>query len=176
MLLGDDSANRRFRQGKAAMLVSGPWVHLNETEAHKVVLDNYGVAPLPGVPFIGSSYFVVWKHSPHGTLACKLIDFLTSENFQRDFHEVPSQFSSRTSMLKKDLKDDPVWHASVESIRRGRTFPVASLWGLLEERLSIEIGKIWSDLAVNHNRGDINSLVCARITALAERLRSPSGF
>jgi multiple sugar transport system substrate-binding protein len=176
MLLGDDSANRRFRQGKSAMLVSGPWVHLVESESRQVVLDNYGVAPLPGVPFIGSSYFVTWKHSPHGTLACKLIEFLTSANFQRDFYNIPSQFPSLTPLLGEGLRDDPVWHAGVESIRRGRTFPAASLWGLLEDRLSIEIGKIWSDIAMNPNMGDIDALVRARITTLAERLRSPSGL
>ncbi|MFO7586428.1 MAG: extracellular solute-binding protein [Anaerolineales bacterium] len=176
MLLGDDSANRRFRHGKAAMLVSGPWVRLTEAESHKIVLENYGAAPLPGVPFVGSSHIVVWKHSQHGDLACKLVEFLTSEEFQRKFYHVPSLFPSRTSLLDEGLRDDPVWHASVESIRRGRTFPVASLWGLLEDRLSIEIGKIWSDIAMNPNAEDTDSLVCARITALAERLRSPSGF
>ncbi|HAE58836.1 MAG TPA: hypothetical protein DCG54_04830, partial [Anaerolineae bacterium] len=72
--------------------------------------------------------------------------------------------------------DDPVWHASVESIRRGRTFPVASLWGLLEDRLSVEIGKIWSDIAASSNHDDIESIVRTHITLLAERLRAPSGF
>jgi multiple sugar transport system substrate-binding protein len=176
MMLGDDLANRRFRQSKAAMLVSGPWVHLNNSESHKVVLENYGVASLPGVPFVGSSHFVVWKNSPRGALACKLVAFLTSEKFQRAFYNVPSQFPSRTALLDEGLRDDPIWTASVESLRRGRMFPVASLWGLLEDRLSIEIGKIWSEVAINPNLGDVDSIVRKRIKDLATHLRSPSGF
>jgi hypothetical protein len=55
-------------------------------------------------------------------------------------------------------------------------FPVASLWGLLEDRLSIEIGKIWSEVAINPNLGDVDSIVRKRIKDLATHLRSPSGF
>lgn len=176
MGLSDNLANRRFRQDKAAMLASGPWVRLTEAESLKVVRDNYDAAPLPGVPFIGSSHMVVWKHSPHGELACKLVEFLTSADFQREFYQVPSLFPSRTALLEEELRDDPVWRASVESIRRGRTFPVASLWGLLEDRLSVEIGKIWGDFATNTRSESVEGLVGRHITALAQRLRAPSGF
>ena len=176
MLLDDNLANRRFRQGKAVMLASGPWVRMTEAESYKVVRENYAAAPLPGIPFIGSSHMVIWKHSPNGDLACKLVEFLTSSGFQREFYNVPSLFPSRTALLAEGLRDDPVWHASVESIRRGRTFPVASLWGLLEDRLSVEIGKIWSDIAASSNHDEIESIVRTHITLLAERLRAPSGF
>ncbi len=176
MLLSDDFANRRFRQGKAAMLVSGTWVRLKEADASRDVLENYAAVALPGVPFVGSSHFVVWRHSQRGELACKLIQFLTSANFQRQYYAVPSLFPSHAALLDETLRNDPVGNASVESIRRGRTFPVASLWGLLEDRLSIEIGRIWSDLSLNPNQRDTDALVRARITALAERLRAPSGF
>lgn len=176
MLLDDNLANRRFRQDKAAMLVSGPWVRMTEAESYKVVRENYGAASLPGVPFIGSSHMVVWKHSPHGELACKLVEFLTSSDFQRAFYNIPSLFPSRTALLAENLRPDPVWSASVESLQKGRTFPVASLWGLVEDRLSVEIGKIWADIAINPNSQDIEGIVHRHITALAERLRSPSGF
>jgi multiple sugar transport system substrate-binding protein len=176
MILNEGAANRRFRQGKAAMLVSGPWVRLTESDASRDVLENYGVAALPGIPFVGSSHFVVWKHSPCGDLACELIQYLTTADFQRSYYGVPSLFPSRTALLSEGLRDDPVWQASVESIQRGRTLPVASLWGLLEDRLSVEVGKIWSDLALNPHQRDVDSLVQTHICALAERLRSPSGF
>lgn len=176
MGLNDNLANRRFRQDKAAMLASGPWVRLTEAESHKVVRDNYDAAPLPGVPFIGSSHIVIWKHSPHGELACKLVEFLTSAGFQREFYSVPSLFPSRTALLDEGLRHDPVWRASVESLQRGRTFPVASLWGLMEDRLSVEISKIWGDISSNSRRDGIEGIVRKRITDLAERLRAPSGY
>jgi maltose-binding protein MalE len=176
MMLTDNLANRRFRQDKAAMLASGPWVRMTESEAYKVVRDNFDVAPLPGVPFIGSSHMVIWKHSPHGELACKLVEFLTSADFQHEFYSVPHLFPSRTALLVEESRQDPVWRASVESIRRGRTFPVAPLWGLVEDRLSVEIGKIWADISINPNAQDIEGIVRKHITSLAERLRSPTGF
>ena len=176
MLLNDNLANRRFRQDKAAILASGPWVRMNEEESYKIVRDNYDVAPLPGVPFIGSSHMVIWKHSPHGELACKLVEFLTSADFQLEFYNVPHLFPSRTSLLVEESRHDLIWRASVESIRRGRTFPVAPLWGLVEDRISAEVGKIWADISINPNAQDIEGIVRKHITSLAERLRSPTGF
>lgn len=174
MGLSDNLANRRFRRDKAAMLVSGPWVRLTDTESMQVVRDNFDVAPLPGIPFIGSSHMVIWKHSPNAKLACKLIEHLTSAQFQREFYHVPSLYPSRHALLQEgNGHSDPVRRASIESISRGRTFPVAAMWGLVEDRLSLEIVKIWGDIAVNAHKESIETIVYNHITTLAERLRLP---
>ncbi len=176
MGLSDNLANRRFRQDKAAVLASGPWVQLNASEAVKVVRDNYDTAPLPGVPFVGSSHMVVWKHSSQAELACRLVEFLTSASFQSAFYHVPSLYPSRNAFLQGEgSQPDPIRRASVESISRGRTFPVATLWGLVEDRLSLEMGKIWSDIAANAHHEAIEAIVTRRIKTLADRLRLPGG-
>lgn len=177
--LGDARTNSRFRNGKAVTVVSGPWVGLGgfnqAISAHTAspdVIQHCGATRLPGVPFVGSSSLVIWKHSRKSQLALKLVEFLSSAEFQRSFYPYRRMYPTRLDVLNNnpstELKE--VWTAGVDSLRQGRTFPVVPRWGLLEDRLTQEFGRVWSALSLNPGL-DLEKMLTTVLENLAERLQ-----
>lgn len=150
--LGDNYLNSRFRSGKAAVLVSGPWVGVgglsqfgNANTASPDVIAHHGVSPLPGIPYVGNSSLVVWKHSQQNELAVKLVEFLSSEEFQRSFYPVSRMFPTRLDVLNsvEPVGYHETWQAGVRSLQNGRVFPTLPRWAILEDRLSQALALIW---------------------------------
>lgn len=166
-----------FYYEKAAMIVSGSWMGMKgiPLRAGPVVKENYGVVAPPGVPFVGGSDLVTWKHTKKPELACKLVEYLAYADVQRGFYKTALMFPTRVDVLRSDLETgNGVWSASVSALHRGRCFPPVRLWGKLEEAVSTELGNIWAELAANPH---INSdeIVTKHIRGVAERLKITFG-
>lgn len=56
------------------------------------------------------------------------------------------------------------------AIRRGRSLPLGSLWGLVEKRLVDALSEIWEEIA-DRSPEEAEAIVTRRVEALAYRLR-----
>ncbi|MGC1377052.1 MAG: extracellular solute-binding protein [Anaerolineales bacterium] len=175
--LGVSDVQAGFYHDKAAMVVSGSWMGFKGISQYAldVVKENYGIAAPPGVPFVGGSHLVAWKHSKKPELARKLVEYLAYSDVQRGFYKTAFMFPTRNDVLQSDLESgDEMWKTSVQALYRGRCFPSVRLWGKLEETVSTGLGNIWSEITANP-RQSANQIVFKHISVLAERLKITFG-
>jgi ABC-type glycerol-3-phosphate transport system substrate-binding protein len=169
-----EESEARFMQGHTAMTISGPWLYLSpELSRSQQVAENTGVALLPGVPWVGASHLVVWKHSPprQVRLAVELVQYLTSPAAQ-----IAS--STHTGMLPvlpetfgaPAFKDHPVYQVVGRGLMHGRSFPPMRLWGLIEEKLTAALGSLWAKTLTAAPDDSLDALIKAELEPLAARL------
>jgi len=170
--LSDAQAYALFWGGQAAVTMGGHWVPLFQTaEAPPEVVENLGTAPVPGVPFVGGSNLVVWKHTRRTDTAVKLIRFLTS-------HQILAEYSPCTGLLPARLgtldtprfAEDPLFQVAAQSVLSGRSFRSLRLWGLVEEQLTSALSLVWTDVLANP-QADIDALLGKHLEPLADRLQ-----
>ncbi len=172
--LAVDQSEARFLQGQAAMTISGPWLSLSpELPRAPQVAESMGVALLPGVPWVGASHLVVWKHgAPRQVrLAVELVRYLTS---------LPAQIASstHTGMLPvlpeaigaPAFAENPVYRVVGRGLLHGRSFPAMRLWGLIEEKLTAALGSLWAKVLTADPATSAEALIRAELEPLAARL------
>jgi multiple sugar transport system substrate-binding protein len=172
--LQTEQSEARFLQGQAAMTISGPWLSLSpELPRAPQVAETMGVALLPGVPWVGASHLVIWKHAPPRLvrLATELVRFLTS---------LPQQIASsqHTGMLPvlpeafsaPAFAHHPVYQVVGRGLLHGRAFPPIRLWGLIEEKLTVALGSVWAKVLTAEPGASLDALIRAELEPLAARL------
>lgn len=165
-----------FDQGKAAIQF---WGYYNksslvgrERKAHTCpqVLQNWGAVPYPNGSQLGGQYLVVWKHTHHEKEAIELVRYLTSLQVQLEMYHQFGDQPSRLDALGNDMfKQDPILKISVEATRKGRSYPIVPLWGLIENRLLIDLAQIQECLLSNPT-SDVETLVHQIIPPVAYKL------
>ena len=140
--LTDIETDALFRAGKAAVTLSGTWL----LDIDEKQLVDVGVASPPGIPFVGGSHLVIWKHTAKVREAIQLVRFLTGLEFQTSLGRrglLPARLEALT-LLNTSSREFS------EQLRRvlvkGRSFPSVHLWGLIEERLNNALGDVWADV------------------------------
>ena len=165
--LDDTQSDALFRQGQAAAAVSGPW--LLQFVSPDVVA-YVGIAFPPGVPFVGGSHLVLWKHAVHETAAVKLIRFLSGQHVQASFGRQAGLLPSRHDVLSNPpFSDDPFYKVMAQGLKAGRSFPSIPLWGLVEEKLNEVLGHLWADLLADPHL-DLEKAITEHLEPLARRL------
>jgi multiple sugar transport system substrate-binding protein len=168
-----DEADSLFRQGQAAVVMSGPWMWPMDARRPDVVPQvaaNIGVAVPLGIAFVGFSYLVVWKHSRHQYLAATLVRELTSPQTLAAYAQRTGPLSVRLDALDSSpLADDPNYQVMVQALKTGRTFPQISLWGMIEDKLDIALENIWKEVLAEP-QPDINAIMSKHLDPLAWRL------
>ncbi|WP_374711590.1 ABC transporter substrate-binding protein [Symbiobacterium terraclitae] len=109
--LGAGWAGDAFAQEKAAMVLEGHWMIPFLAEYPNV---EYGVAELPAGPagksnFVFTVAYAVSKSSKHPAEAFKLVDYLTSDEAQRQMVQLGLELPSRTAVASDPFfegKDD----------------------------------------------------------------------
>jgi multiple sugar transport system substrate-binding protein len=165
--LEENDADAAFDTGKAAVFPSGYWNISNELAAD--VRQNLGVAPMPGVPFVGGSNLVIWNHSRHAPAAIKLIKFLQTNEaaillypwFGLPISEDSWSISPFNLGLYPILKD---------AIMKGRGFPPVRLWGLVEKRLTDTLTEIWAEV-LKEPESHSDEIVETQLKGLSQRLQ-----
>jgi multiple sugar transport system substrate-binding protein len=165
--LESTQADGLFQGGKAATIISGPWVQrLLTPEVRPLV----GVKAAPGVPFIGGSNLVVWRHTRQEKVALDFIHFLTSRDVQITCSHLTGLFPVRRDALESEaFANEPLYQAASESLKRGRSFPALTMWGLVEDKLSAELTQIWSSL-LTHPELEVEATIAKHLDPLARRL------
>jgi arabinogalactan oligomer/maltooligosaccharide transport system permease protein len=155
-----DIANTLFKEGKAAMIINGPWSwagykdsHMNFGIARIPMIDETGLYPAPMVSPRGYSVNVNVKGEKRKVIA-DLLKFLTSTDVMLDFTKragtIPARkeaFDKVSQMLEQEVKggdpkianDNAILRGSLLQISVGRAMPVVS-----------EMRVIWDSMRPNY--------------------------
>jgi multiple sugar transport system substrate-binding protein len=165
----DNDSDVMYRENDAAVTFSGPWM-LRYPGTNPNVIKNTGITFPPGVPFVGGTNLVVWKHSRNTREALSLIRMLTSKKEQIFYSHSIGMLPVRQDVLSDpETASDPLYKALSLGFQRGRSFRMFHLWGLVEDRLTNVIGSIWQELLLNPE-SDLQAVVDKRLSALARQL------
>lgn len=114
-----EDARTQFVNGKAAMMINGPWELQNLQDAGM----NYGVAPLPAgaepATGLGGENVVTFAEGAQPEAAVKFLEFITGTEGAQMYCDESGQLSSRVDLEGKlALSDDPdmqVFEAQLDS-------------------------------------------------------------
>jgi len=161
-----------FLQGKIAVAMGGPTLFYNLASP---VGDNLGIALPLGIPFVGGTNLVVWKHTRQANAAVELVRYLTSQEVQATYPQQATVLPVRTDVpLASPLAENPLYRFMNEGGKVGRTFPSVPLWGLVEDRLGVALFQIWSDILADPN-ADLEAVLGQHLDSLAQRLNTTLG-
>ena len=144
--LGDEDCIHAYLAGRAAVTFRSPDL-LNQIKNEKTseqVSQNTGIAMQPGIPFVGGSNLVIWKHvqPAQEAAAVELIRYLTSTgNMLTQFQNI-GYIPANLEALNQ-VERDPVYLPLTQSLKTGRAFPRVPLWGLVEDKLVKVLSSIW---------------------------------
>lgn len=169
--LDENQSDRLFLSGQAAMTISGPWLQRSPDLANNVA-EHVRQALLPGVPYLGGSQLVIWRHAPYAEPALKLIQHLSSVAAQTRLVQASGLLPTRLEVLTQEpFQDDSFYQRVAAGLKTGRTFPVLALWGMVENNLTEAFAAIWSDV-FQDPAADIHAIVDAHLAQVAQRLNS----
>lgn len=158
-----------FREGRAAAVLSGPWL-LGLLSQDGALSPDIGVAPVPGIPFVGGTHLVIWGHARDERTCINLMQHLTSAEIQRGFYQQTGLLPSRMDVLNAEpFVSDPRYQAFARSLEKGRVLTVSYRWAAVEQRLVNALGQLWSDLATDPQL-DLEVEIERRIMKLSEDL------
>jgi multiple sugar transport system substrate-binding protein len=170
--LNINQSDALYTQGQAAVTVSGPWLTLFSSEPFSTsgVMANTGAALPPGVPFLGGSNLVVWKHTRHQYAAVELVRFLVSQSVQHGYYRRAGLLPVRLDVLDTlPFVDDSLYRVMSDASKIGRSFPSFSAWGLIEDSLTAELTRLWADV-LDDPRLDLDAAINERLGKLARQL------
>jgi multiple sugar transport system substrate-binding protein len=170
--LNDQETDRLFLQGRATVTISDPGLlhSMAAGGSTTVETDQIRTALPPGVPFVGGSNLVVWRHTRQERLAFELVKFLTSQATQSVYSTHARSLPVRLDALSNPpFSTDPLYKSIVEALKSGQSYRINRLWGMVEERLIVEFSQIWAALFANP-AADVDALIDKHLQPLAERL------
>jgi maltose/maltodextrin transport system substrate-binding protein len=114
-------AEQMMSQGKIAMMLSGPWAWANLR--HSGI--DFGVAPMPGSPFVGVAVAYLNRSSPNHDLAEEFLKeyLLTSTGLAAMNHAKAIGVPALKSLYNKMAKDRPLLRALKMSVDDGLVMP-----------------------------------------------------
>jgi len=169
--LEEEDADNAFGNGRAAILPSGFWIPSNNIITE--VRENMSAALMPGIPFVGGSNLVIWNHSRQQLAAIRLIQFLHTEEAAKLLYPWFGLPINESGWSIPPF-DSEIYQVFKTSIQKGRVFPTAQLWGLVEKRLTDAITDIWGEVLLEpEERVDV--IVETYLTNLGRRLQLSLG-
>jgi multiple sugar transport system substrate-binding protein len=172
-LLNETATNTLFRQNKAAITISGRWAlnGIEQGDAAPEVAADLGLAQVPGVPFVGGSDLVIWKNSRQSREALELARYLTSFEMQSETILIKGPFlPARADALANQTFNQNAYHRHFsQSLQSGRSLHANYMWGLVEDKLTTAIARLWADLFKQPD-ADLAQLIAGRLQLLAEKL------
>ena len=119
---------------------------------------------------MGGSNLVIWEHTRNAADAVKLIQFLVSPEVQTAYTRGVGLLPVRQSVLDQPpFSEDPVYQIAGAAMKKGRTFPVSSMWSVIERRLTDTLTMIWYETLTKAD-DDPRQIVAKHLDALARRL------
>ncbi len=170
--LDTDQAEGLFLRGEAAVTVSDPGLlyTLQRSDASPELKDSIRTALPPGVPFVGGSNLVWWKHSRQEKLASELIRFLMTKEVQSTFSQKARSLPVRLDALNNPpFSSDRLYQPMIEGSRLGRSYPASRMWGLIEDKLINELNAMWAEIFA-HPGLDLDKFLVDRLVPLSQRI------
>jgi multiple sugar transport system substrate-binding protein len=167
--LDDTHSDALYITGKAAITISGTWVLAGQS-AEQDIFTNTGFASPPGVPYVGGSHLVLWRHTPNEGPALELIRYLCQPEVQTAYCKVIGLLPTRLAALALPAyTESPFYRRLIERLKSGRSFRPLPLWGMVEDKLTASLSQIWSDL-LNDPSLDVAQTVSLNLQPLSRRL------
>lgn len=171
--LDDEASDAMFLRGEAAVTISDPGLLYALTAGGRAapgVTEQVRTALPPGVPFVGGSNLVVWRHSRQQRLAVELVKYLTSQPVQVVYSQKARSLPVRLDALTgAPFSTDVLYRPIVEGLKIGRSYQVNRLWGLIEEKLVAELNAIWA-VMFDQPAASVEAVLDKYLPPLAERL------
>jgi multiple sugar transport system substrate-binding protein len=170
--LYDDACTNAFLEGKSAVTFRSIDL-LSQTKNEqtlKVVSQNTGIAVQPGIPFVGGSNLVIWKHATPAqeSVAVDLVRFLTStENMMIQFQKARYTPANLDALNQVEL--DQTYVPLTQSLKAGRALKRVPLWGLVEDKLVKALNQIWQTIFASPEP-DVEQIIKNTLLPLEERL------
>lgn len=143
-----------FLDRKTAVTIRNPefLIRLKHGEFPAEFAANIGTAVVPGVPLLGGSHFVVWKHirREQEQDVVDLLKFMTSVETELSLFESTGLLPANRKALER-VSSFPMFAAAMESFKQARSFQRTRIWGLVEDKLDLAFGQIWKILLTTGN-------------------------
>ncbi len=161
--LNDEQSDELFWQGRAALAFSGPWL-FEHPQMTPGLREQVAAAIPPGVPFVGGFHLVIWKYTRQEGTALELIDYLAGSASPEELFPAFSLPARLDRLMSDRFMTHPVYRVMAQALRTGHSFPVAWLWGMLENRLYESLQFLWEQAltaseAEFHLEAQVHSLV-----------------
>ena len=152
-------ADSMFKEGKAAMIINGPWAVGDYVKA--LGADKVGVAPMPAcsqtgkpfAPFVNTKDLMLNANSDdaHKKVAMDFIKFLVGKDMEQEFFEKAKHIPSNTDV---DTSSDPVINGFIAQMKTGVSMPIVpemgAVWDPMQTAIdSVLAGKATPQDAIN---------------------------
>jgi multiple sugar transport system substrate-binding protein len=157
-----------FRDGRAALAFGTLSFQYDPETIQPEVLDQWGVAPLPGPHFVGGVNLVAWRYSLRRQASLDLIRYLNRPDVALHCAQAMLTSPAQLAVLEGPAySGDPTLSVISASARSGRSYPPVPLWGLIEDRLTETLAAVGEKaLATGH----ADDMLVKAIQATAKRL------
>lgn len=144
-------ADSLFKEGKAAMIINGPWAVGDYTKA---LGDKVGVAPMPVfaetgnpfAPFVNTKDFFVNANinDTQKKAAADFIKFMVSKDIEQKFFEKAKHIPSN---VKVDTSSDPIIGGFLEQMKTGVPMPIIPEMGAVWDPMQTAIDSVLASKA-----------------------------
>ncbi len=165
----------RFSRGETSIAISSAGAQQTIMQHnHPAVIENVGVAPLPGVPWLGGSTLVAWRevrlNLEQERGAVELVKFLVSPAAQVKLANAQNGIPVRVESLPQLTYAIPAFRAAVEqAVRTGRTYPQVRLWVRIMNDLRNVFDLITAEVIENKDT-EVEQIIRRRLKPLETRL------
>ncbi len=157
-----------FRSGQAALAFGTLSFQYDPETIRPEVLDQWGVAPLPGPHFVGGVNLVAWRYSLRRQSSLELIRFLNRPDVALHCSKAmltsPAQLAALEGL---EYQQNPTLSVISASARSGRGYPPVPLWGLIEDRFTETLAAIGEKVL---KTGEVDDLIVKTLQVVARRL------
>ena len=144
-------ADTMFKEGKAAMVINGPW----SWEAYRKAGIDLGLARIPKLepggpwpaPMISSKGFSLNKNLEGKRLerVLEVVEYLTAAARQAEFAESLGTLPTRRAAYDSPaLQEDPILMASLEQVEVGRRMPVVPEMRAIWDVMRPQVQSVWN--------------------------------
>ena len=140
-----------FTKQRAAVTIGNlSHYHFIKQSVTPAMQKRLGVAIAPGPLFVGSSSLVVWKGTRDETDAVNLVQYMLSEEAQRNYCLRVGFLPARVSLYEEPpFSTEPYLRVFAQAALNGRTIANFKLGGLLEDLLANAFSRIWAKIFAN---------------------------
>ncbi len=146
-----DQSLARFAEGSASIVIADCGYATVIQQQNPGLIENIGVHPLPGKPFVSGDNLIIWQEARHSVdrerIAVELVSFLVSKLAQKRFCESMEQIPVRRDSL--DALNPPIDHMVAmlrETFEHGYAHHPIRLWSRFELQLGQTLDEITNDI------------------------------
>ena len=163
----------RFRKGETSVVIADCSFPARVAQEKPQLVEDTGVRPLPGVPFVSGDNLVIWQATrqfpDRERLALELVTFLVGRSAQVRFCQSMEQFPVRhdaVDALDCEIKQlIPVLKKTFET---GRAHKSVQLWSRYEQQLGRALDEITADVISKSNL-PVDSILEIHLSQLQHR-------